>query len=163
MNQEIESTNLQQQTGYKLKVEVIEQLTQAMAHLVETQQQQLQQQERRDRYWKDMLKHQREAYWQDQETWGNININQYMEEKNIEDFMLTFERTMIYRRRSDLYNWCQFFLGRQDLPLLRWTLEQDMLQAKWQSCHGLKCPEASRIRLREMKNNVQRDPGDIVL
>ena len=51
-----------------------------------------------------MLKHQREAYRQDQETWGKININQYMEGKNIEDFMLTFERAMIYPRRSDLYN-----------------------------------------------------------
>ena len=50
---------------YKLKVEMMEQLAQAMTRLVKTQQQQLQQQERRDRYWEDMLKYQRETYRQD--------------------------------------------------------------------------------------------------
>ena len=81
----------------KFKIEAMEQLAQAMAHLVKTQQQQLQQQKQRDKYLEEMLK----TYLQDQQMWGNIKINLYVEGENIEDFLLTFERAMVLQDISE--------------------------------------------------------------
>ena len=64
-------------------------------------------------------------------------------------------------REKRLYNWCQPFLGRQELSLLRWTLEYAAIKEEILAQFEISL-EVSTIRLREMKNDAQNDPRDIV-